>query len=70
MTVNKDILFEKANRCGIVTLNRPKAVNALTYDMHANVSARMVELATIVNKYMTNPHLDPRLRARQSLGHQ
>jgi microcystin degradation protein MlrC len=37
----------------------------ITYDMHANVSARMVELATVVNIYMTNPHLDPRLRARQ-----
>ncbi len=37
----------------------------ITYDMHANVSARMVERATVVNIYMTNPHLDPRLRARQ-----
>jgi microcystin degradation protein MlrC len=37
----------------------------VTYDMHANVSARMVEQATVVNIYMTNPHLDPRLRARQ-----
>ena len=33
--------------------------------MHANVSARMVERATVVTIYMTNPHLDPRLRARQ-----
>jgi len=37
----------------------------ITYDMHANVSARMVERATVVTIYMTNPHLDPRLRARQ-----
>ncbi len=37
----------------------------ITYDMHANVSARMVDFATVVNIYMTNPHLDPRLRARQ-----
>ena len=37
----------------------------ITYDMHANVSDRMVEAATVVNIYMTNPHLDPRLRARQ-----
>ena len=38
---------------------------AVTYDMHANVSTRMVECATVVNTYMTNPHLDPRLRARE-----
>lgn len=37
----------------------------VTYDMHANVSPRMVECATVVNTYMTNPHLDARLRARQ-----
>jgi microcystin degradation protein MlrC len=37
----------------------------ITYDMHANVSARMIEGATVANIYMTNPHLDPRLRARQ-----
>lgn len=34
-------------------------------DMHANVSQKMVEHATVVNTYMTNPHLDPRPRARQ-----
>ncbi len=38
---------------------------AVTYDMHANVSARMVDCATVANTYMTNPHLDPRLRARE-----
>jgi microcystin degradation protein MlrC len=38
---------------------------AVTYDMHANISERMVECATVVNTYMTNPHLDARLRARQ-----
>ncbi len=37
----------------------------ITYDMHANVSSRMIEGATVANIYMTNPHLDPRLRARQ-----
>jgi enoyl-CoA hydratase len=37
MTVNKDIVFEKAGRCGIVTLNRQKALNALTYDMLAGL---------------------------------
>jgi len=34
-------------------------------DMHANVSREMIEYGTVVNTYMTNPHLDPRLRARQ-----
>lgn len=37
----------------------------VTYDMHANVSSRMIESVTVANIYMTNPHLDPRLRARQ-----
>ncbi len=37
----------------------------VTYDMHANVSSRMIDCADVVNTYMTNPHLDPRLRARQ-----
>ena len=34
-------------------------------DMHANISPLMVENATVLNTYMTNPHLDPRPRARQ-----
>ncbi|MDH3248286.1 MAG: M81 family metallopeptidase [Acidimicrobiia bacterium] len=34
-------------------------------DMHANVSREMLEYGTVVNTYMTNPHLDPRSRARQ-----
>lgn len=38
---------------------------AVTYDMHANISQRMVECATVVNTYMTNPHLDACLRARE-----
>ena len=38
MTVDKDILFEKANRCGIITLNRKKTLNALTYDMLASIA--------------------------------
>jgi microcystin degradation protein MlrC len=37
----------------------------VTYDMHANVSNRMIDAATVVNIYMTNPHIDARLRARQ-----
>lgn len=38
---------------------------AVTYDMHANISHRMVECATVVNTYMTNPHIDARIRARE-----
>lgn len=38
----------------------------VTFDMHANVSRRMIEIPDVVNTYMTNPHLDPRLRGRQS----
>lgn len=43
----------------------PDVPIGITYDMHANVSERMISNATVVNIYMTNPHLDPRLRARQ-----
>ncbi len=28
-----DIAWEKAGRCGVITLNRPRALNALTFDM-------------------------------------
>ena len=31
--MSEDILFEIRGRCGVVTLNRPKALNALTRDM-------------------------------------
>ncbi|HET8678947.1 MAG TPA: M81 family metallopeptidase [bacterium] len=37
----------------------------LSLDMHANVSPKMVENATITVLYRTNPHVDPRLRARE-----
>ena len=33
-------------------------------DMHANVSPAMVEHSTVLNTYLTNPHLDARPRAR------
>ena len=44
----------------------PDVPIGVTFDMHANVSARMIDNADIVNFYMTNPHLDARMRARQS----
>jgi microcystin degradation protein MlrC len=42
----------------------PDVPIAVTFDMHANVSQKMVDNATVVNTYMTNPHLDARKRAR------
>jgi microcystin degradation protein MlrC len=42
----------------------PDVPIAVTLDMHANVSQKMVDNATVLNTYMTNPHLDPRKRAR------
>ena len=39
MTGNADILFEAQGALGLITLNRPKALNALTLDMiHAMTS--------------------------------
>lgn len=42
----------------------PDVPIGVTLDMHANVSQLMVDNATVLNTYMTNPHLDPRKRAR------
>ncbi len=43
----------------------PTVPIGISFDMHGNISQKMVENATVVNSYMTNPHLDPRPRARQ-----
>lgn len=43
----------------------PDVPIGISLDMHANVSHLLVENATITNFYITNPHLDPRPRARQ-----
>lgn len=43
----------------------PDATIGVTLDMHANISKRMVEIPDVVNTYMTNPHLDARIRAVQ-----
>lgn len=40
-------------------------VVGVALDMHANVSERMVRNSTVINAYLTNPHVDPRNRARQ-----
>lgn len=43
----------------------PDVVIGVALDMHANVSQRMVQMSTVINAYLTNPHVDPRPRARQ-----
>jgi enoyl-CoA hydratase len=45
MSKNQDILLEVKHRCGLVTLNRPKALNALNYDMIAQMEAHYIEWA-------------------------
>jgi microcystin degradation protein MlrC len=40
-------------------------VIGVALDMHANVSDRMVTNSTVINAYLTNPHVDPRMRGRQ-----
>ncbi len=43
----------------------PNVPIGLALDLHANLTARMVDQATVTVLYRTNPHLDPRLRARE-----
>ena len=38
-----DIIFEKIKETGIVKLNRPKALNALNYDMSEKFSHQLKE---------------------------
>jgi enoyl-CoA hydratase len=45
MSKNQDVLLEKKHRCGLATLNRPKALNAINYDMIAKLSAQYIEWA-------------------------
>lgn len=45
MSKNQDILLEVKHRCGLVTLNRPKALNALNYDMIEQMEAHYIEWA-------------------------
>ena len=45
MSKNQDILLEQRDRCGVVTLNRPKALNALNYDMIADLEASYIKWA-------------------------
>lgn len=43
----------------------PDVVIGVALDMHANVSRRMIEHCDVLNTYLTNPHVDARMRARQ-----
>lgn len=45
MTAESEILFERRGRAGLVTLNRPKALNALTLNMVRELHPRLVEWA-------------------------
>lgn len=40
-----DVLFEKIGRAGVITLNRPKALNALTHDMVRAMAAKLTAWA-------------------------
>ncbi len=50
VTGRQDILFERRGAAGIVTLNRPKALNAITHDMVRALAAKLDE-------WMTNPRV-------------
>ena len=46
MSMEEEILFERAGEIGLVTLNRPKALNALTHEMCLAFDARLKEWET------------------------
>jgi enoyl-CoA hydratase/carnithine racemase len=46
---DEDVLFDVSGAAGIVTLNRPKALNALTHDMALAISTKLVEWAEADN---------------------
>lgn len=45
MTEEQEIIFEKKGELGVVTLNRPKALNALTHEMAIALDAKLIEWA-------------------------
>lgn len=45
MSDTRDIILEQKGRCGLVTLNRPKALNAVSYDMIALLEEHYIEWA-------------------------
>ena len=46
MTTNDDILFEQKGHLGLITLNRPKALNALNYGMAVGLHKQLDKWAT------------------------
>jgi len=45
MSKSPEILFEQVDRCGVITLNRPQALNAVTYPMFAALRRHYLEWA-------------------------
>ena len=43
--MTQDVLFEERGRLGLITLNRPEALNALTLDMCLAMMDRLKEWA-------------------------
>jgi len=41
--MNSEILFERRGAAGIITLNRPKALNAVTHDMVRALTRQLAE---------------------------
>lgn len=39
--MTEDVLFEERGAVGLITLNRPRALNALTLDMITTIHARL-----------------------------
>lgn len=45
MSESRDIILEQKGRCGLVTLSRPRALNAVSYDMIALMEEHYIEWA-------------------------
>ncbi|WP_025899776.1 enoyl-CoA hydratase/isomerase family protein [Sneathiella glossodoripedis] len=43
MSADQEIIFEQKGQLGVVTLNRPKALNALTHEMALELDSKLVE---------------------------
>lgn len=46
MTQDQDIIFEQKGQLGVITLNRPKALNALTHEMALALTAKLQDWTT------------------------